>query len=171
MVNNLWSPYTISFGGLTIAVDLGAEKLIGTIKDNQKIAVEIKSFLEKSSAISQFHKALGQFINYWAVLKRKESERILYLAIPSFTYDSFFSLEFPQLMIKENNLKLIIFEPQKEVILAWINFKKYFQLVKEILTEYSQYKPVNNQLEIETILVWLKLLSLWSTKFWLINKN
>lgn len=114
-------PYTISFGGVNMAVDLGAEKLIAATKDNQRIAVEIKSFLEKSSAISEFHTALGQFINYRAVLKRKEPERILYLAIPSFSYDTFFSLEFPQLMIRENQLKLIIFEPIEEVILTWIN--------------------------------------------------
>ncbi len=115
-------PYTISFGGVNMAVvDLGAEKLIAAMKDNQKIAVEIKSFLENSSAISEFHTALGQFINYRAVLKRKAPERILYLAIPSFSYDTFFSLEFPQLMIRENQLKLIIFEPSEEVILTWIN--------------------------------------------------
>lgn len=50
-------PYTISFGGVNMAVDLGAEKLIAAIRDNQKIAVEIKSFLERSSAISEFHTA------------------------------------------------------------------------------------------------------------------
>ena len=48
-------PYTISFGGVNMAVDLGAEKLLAATKDNKKIAVEIKSFLEKSSAISEFH--------------------------------------------------------------------------------------------------------------------
>ncbi len=37
-------PYTISFGGVNMAVDLGAEKLIAATKDHQKIAVEIKSF-------------------------------------------------------------------------------------------------------------------------------
>ena len=42
--------YTISFGGVNMAVDLGAEKLIAATKDHQKIAVEIKSFLEGSSA-------------------------------------------------------------------------------------------------------------------------
>ena len=114
-------PYTISFGGVNMAVDLGAEKLIAATKDNQKIAVEIKSFLERSSAISEFHTALGQFINYRAVLKRKVPDRVLFLAIPSFTYDTFFSLDFTQLMIRENHLKLIIFSPNQEVILTWIN--------------------------------------------------
>ncbi len=113
--------YTISFGGVNMAVDLGAEKLIAATKDHQKIAVEIKSFLEGSSAISEFHTALGQFINYRAVLKRKDPDRVLFLAIPSFTYDTFFSLDFTQLMIRENHLKLIIFSPNQEVILTWIN--------------------------------------------------
>jgi len=59
-----------------MAVDLGAEKLIAATKDHQKIAVEIKSFLE---AISEFHTALGQFLNYRAVLKRKDPDRVLFL--------------------------------------------------------------------------------------------
>ena len=37
-------PYTVSFGGVNMAVDLGAQKLIAASKDKQKIAVEIKSF-------------------------------------------------------------------------------------------------------------------------------
>lgn len=114
-------PYTISYGGVNMSVDLGAEKLIAATKKNKKIAVEIKSFLEKSSAISEFHTALGQYINYRAVLKRKSPERTLFLAIPSFTYDTFFSLEFTQLMVTENQLKLIVFEPNQEVIIKWIN--------------------------------------------------
>ena len=44
-------------------VDLGAEKLIGAEKEGKQIAVEIKSFL-RQSLISEFHNALGQFINY-----------------------------------------------------------------------------------------------------------
>jgi hypothetical protein len=46
-----------------IRIDLGAEKLIGAEKDHQKIAVEVKSFIGLS-AISEFHTAIGQFLNY-----------------------------------------------------------------------------------------------------------
>ncbi len=53
-------PYIIEYGGVDLYVDLGAEKLIGAQKENQKIAVEVKSFL-RSSVISDFHQALGQF--------------------------------------------------------------------------------------------------------------
>jgi XisH protein len=34
--------------------------------------------------------ALGQFINYWAALRREDADRILYLAVPDLTYNSFF---------------------------------------------------------------------------------
>lgn len=114
-------PYRLIYGSINVAADLGAEKLIAATKSNQKILVEIKSFLPQASDISEFHTALGQFINYRAILKRKDPERVLYLAVPDLAYNTFFSLEFPQLMIQENNLKLIIFEPEQEVIVTWIN--------------------------------------------------
>ena len=114
-------PLSLSFGGVDMSIDLGAEKIIGARKDNQKIAVEIKSFLAKSSAISEFHMALGQFINYRTALKREDAQRILYLAVPIITYNSFFQLDFPQLTVKENEVKLIIYDPEYEVISEWIN--------------------------------------------------
>ncbi|MFP4338496.1 MAG: XisH family protein [Halothece sp.] len=114
-------PLSISFGGVDMSIDLGAERLIGAEKDNQKIAVEIKSFLAKSSAISEFHTALGQFINYRGALKREDPHRILYLAVPIITYHNFFQLEFPQLMITENQVNLVIYDPEAEVIVQWIS--------------------------------------------------
>ncbi|MDY7003319.1 MAG: XisH family protein [Cyanobacteriota bacterium] len=114
-------PLFVRFGGVDMSIDLGAEQLIGAQKDNQKIAVEIKSFLAKSSAISEFHTALGQFINYREALQQKEAERILYLAVPMITYNSFFQLEFTQLMLNKNQVKLIIYNPDIEVITEWKN--------------------------------------------------
>ncbi len=114
-------PLSISFGGVDMAVDLGAEKLIAAEKNQQKIAVEVKSFLEKSSAISEFHTALGQFINYRAALKEEEEDRVLYLAVPLTTYNTFFRLDFTQLTVKENRIKLLVYEPEKEEIVEWKN--------------------------------------------------
>jgi hypothetical protein len=68
---------------------LGAERVVAAEKDGQKIAVEIKSFIGPSK-ISQFYTALGQFISYRAALQQQETDRILYLAVPSNVYDSFF---------------------------------------------------------------------------------
>lgn len=112
-------PIYLDFGGVEIYIDLGAEKLIAAEKEGEKIAVEIKSFIG-GSAISQFHTALGQFINYRTALSQAEPDRELYLAIPSITYETFFKLELVQIVIQSQNLKLLIYEPEQEVIERWI---------------------------------------------------
>lgn len=111
-------PLFFRFGGVEVYIDLAAEKLIIAEKEGEKIAVEVKSFLG-ASAISEFHKALGQFINYRAVLKRKEPERILYLAVPQEAYDEFFQLEFTQMIVQDYQLKLIVYDIEEEVIVKW----------------------------------------------------
>jgi len=114
-------PLSISVGGVNLSIDLAAEKLIAAEREGEKIAVEIKSFLEGSSAISEFHTALGQFINYRGALKRRQPERVLYLAVPLTTYKTFFNLDFPRDMIEENQVKMIIYDVEHEVIAEWIN--------------------------------------------------
>jgi hypothetical protein len=114
-------PLTISVGGVNLSIDLAAQKLIAAEREGQKIAVEVKSFLERSSAISEFHTALGQFINYRGALRRRQPERILYLAVPLTTYKTFFQLDFPKEMIAENQVKVLIYDVEQEVIFQWIN--------------------------------------------------
>lgn len=113
-------PLFIQFGGVDLYVDLGAEKMLAAQKDNEKIAVEIKSFLGDST-ISDFHQALGQLLNYRLILRRQEPERILYLAVPFDIYESFFKLEFTQIDIIDYQLKIIVYNIDKEVISQWIN--------------------------------------------------
>ncbi len=60
-------------------------------KAGQKIAVEIKNF-PGLSLIPEFHKALGQYINYRTALNDEDPERALFLAVPLETYQNFFSL-------------------------------------------------------------------------------
>ena len=114
-------PLTISVGGVNLSIDLAAEKLIAAEREGQKIAVEVKSFLERSSAISEFHTALGQFINYRGALRRLQPERVLYLAVPLTTYKTFFQLDFPKDMILENQLKKLVYDVEQEVIFKWIH--------------------------------------------------
>ncbi|MBD2679518.1 MULTISPECIES: XisH family protein [Nostoc] len=112
-------PLLFNVGGVKMSIDLAAEKLIAAERDNEKIAVEVKSFLEKSSAISEFHTALGQFINYRGALRRRDPERILYLAVPLTTYRTFFQLDFPKEMVEENRVKMIVYDVESEVIVEW----------------------------------------------------
>lgn len=111
-------PMLIRLGGIEMQIDLGAEKIIAADKDGQKIAVEVKSFLG-TSAISDFHTALGQFLNYRLALEEQDPQRILYLAVPEDTYYTFFTLQFIQGVTKRYQLKLIIYDPQKELIVRW----------------------------------------------------
>jgi XisH protein len=79
-----------------LKMDLGAERLISADRDNQRIAVEIKTFFAPSM-IAEFHNALGQFLNYRLALKIKQPDRQLFLAVPREVYQSFFTEEFTQL--------------------------------------------------------------------------
>jgi len=111
--------FFIRSGGVEIYVDIGAEKIIAAERSGEKIAVEVKSFLGYST-ITEFHGAVGQFINYRSVLEEEEPERILYLAIPIDVYRTFFQLPFTQKIIKQNNISLIVYEQEEEVIIEWL---------------------------------------------------
>jgi len=113
-------PLSLDIGGVEMYIDLGAEKILAAEKNGQKMAVEIKSFLG-NSAISEFHTAVGQFINYRLALREQEPERILYLAVPADVYKSFFNLKFIQQVIEQYQIKLIIYDPVNEVIVKWQN--------------------------------------------------
>jgi hypothetical protein len=112
-------PLQIKVGGVDMEIDLGAERLLAAERGDEEIAVEIKSFLTSASAISEFHTALGQFINYRAALRREDPNRVLYLAVPNLTYNSFFQLDFPASMLQENVVKLIIYDVELEQIVLW----------------------------------------------------
>lgn len=103
-----------------IYIDLGAEKLIAAEKDNQKNSVEVKTFAGTSS-ITEFHLAVGQFLNYRSVLRRQQPDRLLYLAVSIETYSSFFKEELPQISIEDYQINLVIFEPTAAEILQWIS--------------------------------------------------
>ncbi len=105
----------IKIGTIQMYVDLGAERIITANKDQEKIAVEVKSFLNESS-ITDFYPALGQFIYYRAALEEVEPDRKLYLACPVETYYTFLSLPFNQKLIQQQKIMLLIFDPDNEVI-------------------------------------------------------
>ncbi len=112
-------PLYVSFGRVDIEIDLAAEKLLAAERQGEKIAIEIKSFLA-ASAITEFHKALGQYINYRTMLELDDPERTLYLAVPLSAYNNFFTRPFVQIIIQNNQLKLLIYDNVKEEIVQWI---------------------------------------------------
>ena len=112
-------PLRIDIGGTKFEIDLGAEQLLAAERDQEKIAVEIKTFLS-DSPLTDYHAALGQFLNYRLALEIADSTRILYLALPVGVYESFFKREFAQISLERYQIKLIIYDPIQEVIVRWI---------------------------------------------------
>ena len=82
--------------------------------------MEVKSFAG-SSTISEFHTALGQFLNYRIALEvSDEPEGILYLAIPTDTYQMFLRFEPAKTVIERYEVRLIVYNSNREVIDQWI---------------------------------------------------
>lgn len=99
-------------------IDLAAEKLLIVERQKNQIAVEIKSFIGRST-IAEFHMAVGQYLNYRLALQKVGSARVLYLAVPQDTYREFFADSFVEEAVEQHQLKLIVFNPKQEEIVLW----------------------------------------------------
>lgn len=99
-------------------IDFGAEKIIAAERDSEKIAVEVKSFLEFSFA-NEFHKVLGQYLNYLSGLKRLEPARKLFIAVPKSIYEEEFHREGIINSINDYDVKMIIFDEKLKNIIEW----------------------------------------------------
>ncbi|MBE9240442.1 XisH family protein [Synechocystis salina] len=112
-------PLSLKIGKKDLFVDLAAEKLLIAEKQNRRIAVEIKSFIG-TSEVEDLKNALGQYILYEKIIKRQSLGRVLYLAIRDAIYRKLFMEEIGQILLEENTVRLIVFDPEKEVIIQWI---------------------------------------------------
>jgi XisH protein len=113
-------PLSLKFGLVDMYVDLAAENLLAAMRENQYIAVEIKSFIG-ASTLSEFHSALGQFINYRIALESQYPEHKLYLAVPLDIYSTFFQDRLAQTVMQRYDLSVIAYDSEKEVIVKWID--------------------------------------------------
>ncbi len=112
-------PLRLDFGEKYTLVDLGAERFLAAEKDKLKIAVEIKSFVGKST-LDDLEKALGQFVLYHDILKENEPERILFLAVRESVFDNASDAPYWNLLLQNQRLRLIVFDPATEEITQWI---------------------------------------------------
>ena len=114
-------PFPLRWKTRNLSIDLGAEKLLAAQKDKTKIVVEVKSFLSESR-VADLQQALGQYIIYQDILKETFPDRKIYLAIPLTAYIELFEGDkFAQILLDNNRLMLIIFDPIKEELSQWIS--------------------------------------------------
>lgn len=112
-------PYHLAYGGKNFYIDLGAERLLGAVKDSRKIAVEIKSFTGPSE-VFQLELALGQYRLYQHLLAENDSDRSLYLAISDDVYWEIFNDPVGLLILEKEQMRLVVFDPVSERIVKWI---------------------------------------------------
>lgn len=112
-------PYEVSIDDIDFEIDLAAEQLLAAQRDSQKIAVEVKSFISPSN-VSDFHTALGQFLNYRDALAKMEPDRLLYLAVRSPIYESFFQRRFISAAVDRYQMRLIVYDVKQEAIVRWL---------------------------------------------------
>ncbi len=112
----------LKVGKKNMYVDLGAELIVAQ-KENIKIAVEIKSFLNTSEML-YFYEALGQFSIYKLALKEQEPDRMLYLATPDWVYEELLDDKFMERVLMTYEVFLILFNNETKKITRWINTYK-----------------------------------------------
>lgn len=113
-------PYILKYRRTTLYADLGVERAISVQRHNQKLVIEIKSFVGVSK-IQDLKEALGQLDIYSYILEEVEPDRKLYLAVSTTTYQNIFQLDIAQLILKKRYLPLIIVDLETEEITQWIN--------------------------------------------------
>lgn len=91
-------------------------------KAGRKIAVEVKSFINRSQ-VDDLENALGQYLLYRSLLKRREPDRTIFLAIPLRVFDGILSSPLGHVALEDYSLRLIVFDQHHEVIDQWINFQ------------------------------------------------
>jgi len=112
-------PFPLQIGKKRLSADLGAERLIIAERELQRIVVEVKSFVGQSD-VKDLEQALGQYVLYRQVLNEMGVDRSLYLAVSQATFNSVFTIELGQVLLKNQIIKLIVFDDDHEEIVQWI---------------------------------------------------
>ncbi len=75
--------------------------------------------LRRNVSISEFHTSPGQFLNYRMALEDQEPDRVLYLAIATQVFQTFFARRFIQKVVRAHQVRLVVFDPEGEEIEQW----------------------------------------------------
>jgi hypothetical protein len=111
--------FTLQIGKKRLFADLGAKCLVGAEKDHKKIVVEVKSFIGKSE-VEDLENAVGQYVVYQQIINKNQPDYLLYLAVTTKAFHNIFEIEIGQLLLENQIVRLIVFNPFDEVITKWI---------------------------------------------------
>jgi XisH protein len=102
-----------------IHIDLAAEKIFAAERGEERIAIEVKSFLN-ASLLNDFYEAIGKFSLYWDALNEYEPSRRLFLAIPITAYEELLLEPFIQNTFQRLEIRALVFNPDLKKIEKWL---------------------------------------------------
>ena len=112
-------PLVLPYGAKEVYVDLAAERVLGAVKGERRIAVEIKTFLGPSD-VHDLEMAIGQYNLYRDILSKTDPERSLHLAVPRHAHEGIFKDPLGQLVVERQKLRIIVFGASPEEGLQWM---------------------------------------------------
>lgn len=89
--------------------------------ESVSILVEVKGFENAPSQVEYLAGAVGKYVLYASILVDLKSDERLYLAVPELAYNGILSEKIGQSVIKRAEIRLIIFDPEREEIVQWID--------------------------------------------------
>jgi hypothetical protein len=85
------------------------------------IMVEVKELDDVNSAIEALAKAIGKFEIYRIALQEAGFNYPLYMAVTTESYNGILSERIGKLVLEATQIPLIVFDGEKEEIVAWIH--------------------------------------------------
>jgi hypothetical protein len=70
--------------------------------------------------VEDLEKSIGQYVLYRAILAVRDPVRALFLAVPHLVVGNVFDEPIGRLLVKDQSLRIMGFDPQTEVITRWI---------------------------------------------------
>lgn len=108
--------YKLIIGERRLWIDLQVSKP----EQNLTILIEIKDLENSASAVAALGDTVGQYLLYQVALLANDLAFPLYLAVPESAYQGILSEELGQRVIRHFDLKLLAFDPYREVITRWM---------------------------------------------------
>jgi hypothetical protein len=111
-------PFRLRWGKRDFYIDLGLEQFLAAERSGRRIAVEIKSFIGPS-IVDDLEKALGQYLIYRSVLRRRQPDRELFLAVPR-NMAKLFDEPLGQVLLEDYDLRVVVFHAKRKEIVRWL---------------------------------------------------
>ena len=112
-------PLTLDYEEVSVAIDLGGERLLAAERGLEQIAIEVKT-LFGASPVREYRDTLGQYELYQMILEDLAPDRRLYIAMSEVSYQRLLNMRAFQRLFAKRPLPLIIVRLTSEEIVQWI---------------------------------------------------